>query len=408
MEVELYIPGLLVFGVVVGAVIAFFSRRDLLKSLKYTKERLKESDELLATERRKAANDQKEASAKILSLEGQKSRLNATNEELKRIVTEKSAAMPWLAQMVADVFWLRDVREAQYLESKKHPAQTAAEIVRDHAHEKKELRLKKRLAEYRVALYENLFPWLEDIAFADAEDIAEAKQREIDDADDPASAWLSKDEWASLPTTERYQRALDRYKKRRKNNWEIGREFERYIGYCWEVQGYDVEYHGAIKGFEDFGRDLIISGKTGKIALIQCKYWSPHKIIPEAAVFQLLGSTVSFYIERTNHAPPDFSTLLKFVQPYLYTSAGLDPRIHEIAQAMGIKVKDRLVMEDWPMVKCNMPADGKGIYHLPMDQQYDRVKICKPGEEYVANVSEAEKKGFRRAKRWFGSDGGTA
>jgi hypothetical protein len=36
--------------------------------------------------------------------------------------------------------------------------------------------------------------------------------------------------------------------------------------------------------------------------------------------------------------------------------------------------------------------DGKRIYHLPMDQQYDRVKLVKPGEFYAATVAEAEAK----------------
>src|SRR3954454_23378596 len=31
----------------------------------------------------------------------------------------------------------------------------------------------------------------------------------------------------------------------------------RYVGYVYETQGYDVEFTGAIEGFEDMGRDLI-------------------------------------------------------------------------------------------------------------------------------------------------------
>ncbi len=53
------------------------------------------------------------------------------------------------------------------------------------------------------------------------------------------------------------------------------------------------------------------------------------------------------------------------------------------------------------MVKCNIAANGERIYHLPMDQQYDRVVIAKKGECYVRTVAEAERLGFRRAKRWI-------
>lgn len=327
-------------------------------------------------------------------------RLTARNKELGRLLEEKSKSMPWIAKMTADLYWAQDERESQHLETKRHPAHRAAEVVRRHAREKKDLRLEKRLVDYRIALMESLFPWLKEIGFEDAEHLAEAKVREAADDDDPAANWLSEDEWSRLSILERYQRALDRYKQRKKSDWEIGREYERFVGYHWESQGYDVIYYGAIKGFDDFGRDLIVTGKTGKIALIQCKYWSKHKKIPEAAIFQLLGSTVGYYIEKTGYPPNNLQTLFQCVQPYLYSSTKVDSRIRNIALDMGIKLKDDVAMKDWPMVKCNISVGGEKIFHLPMDQQYDRVKISKRGEYYVDTVAEAIDKGFRRAKRW--------
>lgn len=118
----------------------------------------------------------------------------------------------------------------------------------------------------------------------------------------------------------------------------------------------------------------------------------------------MLGSTVSFYIERNGNPPPDLKVLFEYVQPYLYTSTQVDVRIRDVALAMGIKLKEEVAMEDWPMVKCNMSAASERIYHLPMDQQYDRVKICKPGEFYARTVAEAESGGFRRARRWMGHE----
>jgi hypothetical protein len=327
-------------------------------------------------------------------------------KELTHLLEEKSKAMPWLADLVADLHWVHDERDARRLETKKHPARTAAETVRAHAQEKKQLRIEKRMVEYRLALIDSLFPEFRDIGFQDAEQLAEAKASEAGDGtNDPAAKYLTPDEWSKLSVTERNQRALDRYKKRAKDCWEIGRDFERFIGHKFDSEGYDVVYHGAIKGYDDFGRDLIITERSGRVLLVQCKFWSQHKVIPEAAVFQLLGSTVSYYIEQTGHAPPDLKTLYQCIQPCLFSSTRVAPRIREIALAMGIKVEDTLAMKDWPMIKCNVAADGERIYHLPMDQQYDHVKLAKPGECYCWTVADAEAKGFRRAKRWVQKKG---
>lgn len=53
--------------------------------------------------------------------------------------------------------------------------------------------------------------------------------------------------------------------------------------------------------------------------------------------------------------------------------------------------------------QVNKKRTGEKIYHLPMDQQYDRTIIEKDrNEHYVKTVAEAEKAGFRRAWRWRG------
>ena len=36
----------------------------------------------------------------------------------------------------------------------------------------------------------------------------------------------------------------------------VGQDYERYIGYIYEQQGYKVQYHGIKKGFADLGIDL--------------------------------------------------------------------------------------------------------------------------------------------------------
>ena len=47
--------------------------------------------------------------------------------------------------------------------------------------------------------------------------------------------------------------------------------------------------------------------------------------------------------------------------------------------------------------------NNEKIFHLPFDQQYDNVKIDKPGEFYAWNVKEAVQAGFRRAFRYYGA-----
>jgi len=69
---------------------------------------------------------------------------------------------------------------------------------------------------------------------------------------------LTKSEWRQLTQQEKYQRALDNYWNRHKSNWEIGRDYERFIGYGYELKGWDVTFFGAVKGFQDMGRDLIV------------------------------------------------------------------------------------------------------------------------------------------------------
>ncbi|OGV47963.1 MAG: hypothetical protein A2017_21260 [Lentisphaerae bacterium GWF2_44_16] len=64
-------------------------------------------------------------------------------------------------------------------------------------------------------------------------------------------------------------------------------------------------------------------------------------------------------------------------------------------------------MEDFPRIKCNIGKDESGnivkIYHLPMDQQYDKTRILGHGECFAFTVQEAVKKGFRRAKKYYGN-----
>jgi hypothetical protein len=78
------------------------------------------------------------------------SRIKARLISKTKLLEEKSKAMPWIAEMVADIRWVHDERDAERLETKRHPAVRAAETVREHAQQKKRLLIEKRLVEYRL------------------------------------------------------------------------------------------------------------------------------------------------------------------------------------------------------------------------------------------------------------------
>ena len=88
----------------------------------------------------------------------------------------------------------------------------------------------------------------------------------------------------------------------------------------------------------------------------------------------------------------------------MITSFELSEQARSFASALGVEVQEHFEVDTYPRVKCNIsPRDSTKIYHLPMDQQYDKVVIGdNPGECYVQAVKEAEEMGFRRAYRWRG------
>lgn len=59
------------------------------------------------------------------------------------------------------------------------------------------------------------------------------------------------------------------------------------------------------------------------------------------------------------------------IQGTFTTTTKLSPKAREVASYLGIKVEERVPLEDYPRIKCNIGRDGNKIYHLPLDQQYD-------------------------------------
>ena len=318
---------------------------------------------------------------------------------IQQLAREKSIGFPWLADAYADYFHLNDLKEASRLERKKHPAYKAADTVREIAAKRRDAERLQRVLKYQLRYYEKLFPWLEEFRQEDIDDLivqitsATELTADVEESEtDPVSRWLTAAEYQKLPPRERNQLALDRYWSRPKPPWEIGRDYERYIGYRYETIGGTVTYHGIIEGMADLGRDLIVTLPNGQVEIVQCKCWSLHKRIHEKHIFQLYGTVVA---HRIDHALLD-------VKGIFYTSTELSERARQFATALGIKCFERQPLESYPVIKCNVSDRGK-IYHLPFDQQYDRTLIRERNERYVATVAEAEKLGFRRAYRWRGA-----
>ena len=343
--------------------------------------------------------DRKEIELKNKQMEWEK-KVQSDIEAIDTLAKEKSQVFPWLAQAYADYYHLQDLKNANYLEHKSHPAQKASEKVREIASERRTAEKLYRILKYQLQYYENLFPWLIDFKSEDIDDfirqILDRKNKGQDyfeEPDDPAKKWLTAAEYEKLSSFKKYQLALDRYWQKKKTKWEIGRDYERYVGYRYEGLGYNVYYQGIIEGLADLGRDLV-AVKDDNAEIIQCKYWSKEKQIHEKHVFQLYGTVIAYKIDH-----PKTHVFASFV-----TSTKLSDRAKQFANELQIKIIENFPLERYPCVKCNVSRkDGTKIYHLPFDQQYDRTIIEEErNERYVETVKEAEALGFRRAFRWKG------
>lgn len=317
-------------------------------------------------------------------------------ELLRRLERTQDQTYPWLAELRADAYETAEAQWVEYLKSKNRPAMQKASEVGSIIHGAlRQARMAAKQAEYQVHFYESLFPWLLDYKELPPLEAFSYTQGEDAPPEDEAAAirqYLSPEDWFSLSEAERYQLVLDRYIARNKSNWEVGIEYERYIGYLCEKRGFGVTYNGARTKLEDMGRDLVLR-RDGEVILVQCKRWASDKTVHENHVFQLAGSVFEYQYQH-----PEIS-----VSGVLVTSTKLSDVANRCAASLGIQVYPGVPFQEYPRIKCNIGRDGSRIYHLPVDQQYDNVVIAADGEFYAATVVEAEAAGFRRAYRWSGS-----
>ncbi|MGB0857618.1 MAG: restriction endonuclease [Paracoccaceae bacterium] len=337
---------------------------------------------------------------------------NQVASEIRKIDDEKLELFPWLSQALGDYAELWAERLASKLENKNRPAPKSAESIRALKHRLAMAEKERASLKYHISFYEESFPWITDVSGTSLAEILKEKKESDQTAilsnenKDYARNFLSDVEYSSLSDAEKYQLALNRWKNTKKTNWQIGRDFERYVGYEYEDDGWDVEYFGAIKGFEDLGRDLICKRK-GQTRIVQCKYWSKDKTIHEKHIFQLFGSKVEYVINTntSNGSLPLFNPMEQHsdIQGVFITSAYLSEKAKQFAKVLQIQFHEGFKLDpEYPMIKCNVSSLGEKIFHLPFDQQYDRIKIEDwKGEHYVTTVEEAINLGFRRAKKWI-------
>lgn len=306
----------------------------------------------------------------------------------------------WFASMYAEVQSLLDNHRADYLRWKKHPSYKGADIVKEVKKDKRELNKKLKILEYELKTYEQYFPIIEDFKDYILEDDSFLIQDDgtvgQDKDFDPAQKFLKPEEFKKLPTNKKNQLALDRYLNKTHSKLEIGRFYERYVGHLYEEDGWTVKFFGIIEGFDDLGRDLICK-KGNEIHIVQTKNWSKFRTIREKYMYQHFATTMHYQItEKLNKK-------IK-LKPVFYATIDYSDMAKKVAKALKIELHTEKLKKDYPMIKCNVnPRTKEKIYHLPFDQQYDKIIIGNtPGELYVKTVNEAVKKGFRRAFKYRG------
>lgn len=348
---------------------------------------LKERKDL---ERERAVQEQKEK-----DLLQKEILLNHQQDEFQEILKDTKQEFPYLAKILADWQFEYDSKIANSLSRKKRPALKAAEQIRQISREKRLLSKECKAYYNQLVFYETLFPWLEEFKELPPQEAMQyAVGLDEQDEYDRVKNWLSPEEYASLSQGEKWQLALDRYVNRcNKTDWHIGIEYERYVGYVYETKGYKVHYTGANDGLEDRGRDLIVE-RDADILVIQCKRWAKQKEIHEKHIMQLFGSVAMLNMERGNRYRGVFITTTTLSETAKY-----------FAEILNIEVVENYhYNKNYPMIKCNISKDGEKIYHLPFDQQYDKIHIdTSKGNRYVKTVAEAEQQGFRHAYRWHGT-----
>ena len=388
------------FGMIIAGVVAYSIITDKVNYEKRaiadaaTAKKVKQENKNLELHNKKEELYEKTALINNLIKKADKS----IQSEAKNKGNKKARA--WFGALYAETQSLLDDYRSNLLRYKKRPSLKGAEQVREVKKEKRELNKKLKIIEYQLKTYEQYFPIIEDFKDYILEDdtflIKSDGSVSQDEDYDPVQKFLKPEEFKKLPIDRKNQLALDRYLNKTHTKLEIGRFYERYIGYLYEQEDWIVKFFGIIEGFDDLGRDLICT-KGNEIHIVQTKNRSKYKIIREKYLYQHFATTIHYQLQEK------ISKKVK-VKPIFYATIDFSDMAKKVSKALNIQIKTEKLKKDYPMIKCNInPSTKEKIYHLPFDQQYDKVIIGNnPGELYVKTVAEATKKGFRRAFRYRG------
>lgn len=230
----------------IGWVVAFRDTKQREQTLRSKERAHKEQIEREEKERaaHHAAIDQKKENLKTFHLAQQQEllRLIGQMKDLKNeLNTGFLGGRNWLANAYSEFIATRDTEVECSLVIKSNPAWKAAETVSHLAAKRREMAYELKRLQYQVASYEEYFPFLVDYRDAILDELVDLRCGDTEELEniDPALGlgYISNDEYKTLSNTEKFQLALDRYWLKKKSNLEIGRLYERYIGYLYEIDG---------------------------------------------------------------------------------------------------------------------------------------------------------------------------
>lgn len=224
----------------------------------------------------KISNERDEVLNKLRVLEAKCSKLEKLDEQRASYLNEflhsdNLSGFPYIASLIAD-YKLIDLDYAIISLNWGHNVKRQQKV-RSLIEIRKELKTvisQYKEIQYQLDYLKTLYPAIDDILSTAYEDLV---VKDIADTSkiDSVKKYLSKDEYNSLSQTEANQLALDRYiESHKKNKWQVGRDYELYVGYKYSLLGYDIDYFGSYNGVADLGRDLIAK-KENTTLIIQCK-----------------------------------------------------------------------------------------------------------------------------------------
>ena len=154
---------------------------------------------------------------------------------INALIADKTVAADLVAGAWGDYENAVADARADVLSAKSRPALAAAEEVREKGRRLAALRRESKYARWLLELYEWHFPWLADLREEGTlGELLEGGPGVEDDTDgeaDPVERWVTKAEFGAMTSAERNQVALDRFLRGRQSPWQIGRDYELYIGY---------------------------------------------------------------------------------------------------------------------------------------------------------------------------------